>query len=96
MQASRQALRGHSVGAMPCRGLFCDYTPPLPHLFLVIQINSRHNFLDRLLGATKLEEDISHARANEVNLWITLTTSLCCVLEIVIYFVYNRMVNNTN
>ena len=60
---------------------------------LVTQINSRHNFLDRFLGA-KPEEDISHARANEVNLWITLTTSLCCVLEIVLYFVYNRMVNN--
>ena len=61
---------------------------------LVTQINSRQNFLDRFLGA-KPEEDISHARANEVNLWITLTTSLCCVLEIVIYFIYNRMVNNT-
>ena len=55
------------------------------------QINSRHNFLNGFLG-TKPEEDFSHARANEVNLWITLTTSLCCVLEIVIYFVYNRMV----
>ena len=49
----------------------------------MIQINSRHIFLDSFLG-TKPEEDISHARANEVNLWITLTTSLCCVLEIVI------------
>ena len=55
------------------------------------QINSRHNFLDGFLG-TKPEEDISHAQANKVNLWITLTTSLCCVLEIVLYFVYNRMV----
>ena len=61
----------------------------------MIQINSRHNFLDSFLG-TKPEEDISHARANEVNLWITLTTSLCCVLEIVLYFIYNRLVNNTN
>ena len=60
----------------------------------MIQINSRHNFLDSFLG-TKPEEDISHAIANDVKLWITLTTSLCCVLEIVIYFVYNRMVNNT-
>ena len=60
-------------------------------LFLVNQINSRHNFLNRFLG-TKPEEDISYARANQVNLWITLTTSLCCVLEIVLYFVYNRMV----
>ena len=59
---------------------------------LVIQINSRHNFLDSFLGA-KPEEDISHARANVVNLWITLTTSICCVLEIVLYFVYSRKVN---
>ena len=57
----------------------------------MIQINSRHNFLERFLG-TKPEEDISYARANEANLWITLTTSLCCFLEIVLYFVYNRMV----
>ena len=39
-------------------------------------------------------EDISHAKANEVNLWITVTTCICCVLEIVPYFLYNRMVNN--
>ena len=55
------------------------------------QINSRHNFLDGFLG-TKPEEDISHAQANKVNLWIILTTSLCCVFEIVLYFFYNRMV----
>ena len=56
------------------------------------QINSRHKFLDGFLG-TKPEEDKSYAKANEVNLWITVTTCLCCVLEIVLYFVYNRMVN---
>ena len=61
----------------------------------MIQIKSRHNFLVSFLG-TKPEEDISNVRANEVNLWITLTTSLCCVLEIVLYFIYNRMVNTTN
>ena len=58
----------------------------------MIQINSRQKFLVRFLGA-KPKEDISHARANEVNLWITLTTSLFCVLEIVLYFIYNRMVH---
>ena len=58
----------------------------------MIQINSRHNFLDGFLG-TKLEEDISHAKANKVNLWFTMITCICCVLEIVLYFVYNRMVN---
>ena len=51
--------------------------------------------MDRFLGANKPEEDISHASANEVNLWITMTTSVCCVLEIVLYFFYNRMVNKT-
>ena len=59
----------------------------------MIQINSRHNFLEGFLG-TKPKEDISYAKANEVNLWITVTTCICCVLEIILYFVYNRMVNN--
>ena len=45
----------------------------------------------RFIG-TKEEENQSHARANEVNLWFTLTTILCCVLEIILYFVYNRLV----
>ena len=57
------------------------------------QINSRHKFLEGFLG-TKPEEDISHAKANEVNLWITVTTCICCVLEIILYFLYNRMVYN--
>ena len=61
----------------------------------MIQIDSRHNFLDGFLG-TKPEEDISNVRANEVNLWFTMTTCICCVLEIVLYFVYNRMVNQKN
>ena len=59
----------------------------------MIQIKSRHNFLEGFLG-TKPEEDISYATANEVNLWITVITCCCCILEIVLYFVYNRMVNN--
>ena len=58
----------------------------------MIQINSRHKFLEGFLG-TKPEEDISHAMANEVNMWFTVTTCICCVLEILLYFVYNRMVN---
>ena len=57
----------------------------------MIQINSRHYFLEGFLG-TKPEEDISYAMANKVNLWITVTTCICCVLEIALYFVYNRMV----
>ena len=61
----------------------------------MIKINSRHNFLDSFLGA-KPEEDTSHAIANEVKLWATLIISICCILEIVLYFIYNRRVNNTN
>ena len=49
--------------------------------------------MDGFLG-TKPKEDISYAKANEVNLWITVTTCICCVLEIILYFVFNRMVNN--
>ena len=60
----------------------------------MIQINSRHKFLDGFLG-TKEEEDISFAMANKVNLWTTVTTCVCCVLEMVLYFVFNRMVNKS-
>ena len=63
--------------------------------FSVIQIKSRHNFLEGFLG-TKPKEDTSYAKANEVNLLITMTTCICCFLEILLYFAYNRMVNNQN
>ena len=59
--------------------------------FIVRQVNTRHAFLTRFTG-TQENEDQSHTNANEVNLWITLTTILCCVLEIILYFVYNRIV----
>ena len=62
---------------------------------LVRQINSRHAFLIRFTG-TKEKENQSHTNANEFNLWITLTTILCCVLEIILYFVYNRLVTFSN
>ena len=55
------------------------------------QINTRHNFLDRFIG-TKEQEDISYSKATEVNLWVTVTTCVCCMLEIALYFFYNRMV----
>ena len=55
------------------------------------QINARHNFLDRFIG-TKEKEDISYSKASEVNLWVTVTTCVCCMLEIALYFFYNRMV----
>ena len=73
------------------------YLAILKSFCLVSQINSRHQFLDRFIG-TKEEENQSHARANEINLWFTLTIILCCVLEIILYFVYNRLVtfNNKN
>ena len=58
---------------------------------LAFQINTRHHFLTRFVG-TKEREDRSYSHVNTDNLWITLTTCLCCILEIVLYLVYNRMV----
>ena len=58
----------------------------------VNQINARHSFLDRFIG-TQEKEDISYSQAYEVNLWVTATTVVCCMLEIAIYFAYNRKVN---
>ena len=55
------------------------------------QINARHNFLDRFIG-TKEREDISFRKASEVNLLVTVTTCVCCILEVALYFAYNRMV----
>ena len=55
------------------------------------QINTRHNFLDRFIG-TKEEEDISYSNASKVNLRVTVTTCVCCMLEIALYFFYNRQV----
>ena len=60
-------------------------------IVLVSKINSRHHFLSRFIG-TKEKENLSYSRASEVNLWITLTTILCCVLEILLYFFFNRQV----
>ena len=59
--------------------------------FSVSQINTRHNFLDRFIG-TKEEEDISYSNASKVNLCVTVTTCVCCMLEIALYFFYNRKV----
>ena len=64
-------------------------------IVLVSKIYSRHQFLSRFIGA-KEKENLSYSRANDVNLWITLTTILCCVLEIILYFVYNRLVTFSN
>ena len=55
------------------------------------QINARHNFLVRFIG-TFPEEDVSYNKANEVQLAITVTTCICCVFEIGLYFFYNRLV----
>ena len=59
--------------------------------FLVSQINTRHKFLDRFIG-TKEQEDISYSNASEVNLLVTVITCVCCLLEIALYFFYNRKV----
>ena len=55
----------------------------------VSQINARHAFLARFIG-TQVREDISYNEANSLNLWITLTTCLCCLLEISLYSAYNK------
>ena len=60
--------------------------------FSVSQINARHNFLARFVG-TKVKENQSYSKATEVNLWVTVMTCVCCMLEVALYFVYNRMVN---
>ena len=57
------------------------------------QINARHNFLARFIG-TQDKENLSYSKATEVNLWVTLMTCVCCMLEIGLYFLYNRKVNN--
>ena len=57
------------------------------------QISARHVFLARFIG-TKEGEDISYNKANKLNLWVTLTTCVCCILEIGLYFGYNELVNN--
>ena len=51
-------------------------------------------FLSRFIG-TKEKENLSYSRASEVNLWITLITILCCVLEILLYFFFNRQVTTS-
>ena len=61
------------------------------HCFVVSQINTRHEFLARFVG-TQEKEDISYNEANKLNLWVTLTTCLCCLLEIGLYFAYNKLV----
>ena len=59
------------------------------------QINARHHFLVRFIGPQH-RENISYNQAAEVQLWVTVTTCICCVLEIGLYFVYNRKVNNND
>ncbi len=100
--------RDRDVLPPPCQHRVQPYAswPPLVHrlvkilkinpIFLLIfvsvsQINVRHSFLDTFIG-TQEKEDISFSQAYEVNLWVTVTTVVCCMLEIAIYFGYNRMV----
>ena len=66
---------------------------PSSFWFSVSQINARHNFLARFIG-TKDKENQSYSLATEVNLWVTVMTFVCCMLEIVLYFAYNKLVNN--
>ena len=63
----------------------------LKSFILVHKINSRHQFLSRFI-TTKEKEDISFENANVFNLWITLTSCICCLFEAVLYAIYNRKV----
>merc|ERR1712032_1215615 len=62
-----------------------------PLWYTVSQINARHVFLARFTG-TQERENISYNEANKLNMWVTLTTCLCCILETGLYFAYNELV----
>ena len=55
-------------------------------------IRSRHHFLQKLTGKTKPEEESSYEIANKLALALPLCSLALCVLEAVLYFVYNRQV----
>lgn len=63
----------------------------VPLWYTAYQIHTRHHFLSKFIG-TKDRENESFSKINSFNLWITVTTFLCFILEIVLYFVYNRLV----
>ena len=61
--------------------------------FLVVQIRARHHFLQWLI-TTKAEEDTSYENANYLNVRVSVSMLTLCILEICLYFFYNKRVNN--
>ena len=58
------------------------------------QIRSRHAFLKMLTG-TKKEEDRSFDNINILLIASTILMVLSCVMEVIIYFLYNNKVMKT-
>ena len=55
------------------------------------QIRSRHAFLKMLTG-TKKEEDLSFANVNTLLITSTVMMVISCVMEVLMYFLYNNKV----
>ena len=64
----------------------------LYHYYLDIKIKMRHSFLEQTFG-TKPEEDLSHKNSNTLMISATVCMFAFCILEIVFYYLYNRMVS---
>merc|ERR1712241_540996 len=62
----------------------------VPLWYTVIQIRARHHFLQWLILTTKEEENLSYSIANKLNIWISISMVVLCILEIFLYFFYNK------
>ena len=56
------------------------------------QIRSRHAFLKMLTGTTKKEEDQSFDNINTLLITSTILMVFSCVMEVLMYFLYNNKV----
>ena len=59
----------------------------------VYMINTRHQFLSRLIG-TKPEEDLSLEAANHLATVVTLVTIAASMCEVAFFFLFNRIVSS--
>merc|ERR1712061_250692 len=62
----------------------------MPINLTVYNIHIRHHFLKSFIG-TKAEEDISMDNGIKVALGFTASVLFCFILEVMFYFLYNRM-----
>ncbi len=58
------------------------------------QIRSRHAIL-KLVSVTKREEDLSFDNINILLITSTILIVLSCILEVLMYFLYNNKVQKT-